>query len=120
MKRCVGSTPRSMIRELQCLGNNLRDARERKGDSIETMAERCFATPKIVERAECGDPRVSVGVYASLLFMLSMQGQIEKVGRHWRTEAQARELVEEIRALVLREPPPPDEAASAASNKETG
>lgn len=104
MKRCIAATPLPMVKELKALGDNLNEMRQRQGQSRAMMAERCMCTERDVARVEAGDPGTPIGLYASMLFMLCLTGQLKQVGRHWRTEAQARELVEKIRGLVLREP----------------
>ena len=43
---------------------------------MEVMAERAFITRKTLGRVERGDPAVSLGIYASVLFVLGMVDRI--------------------------------------------
>lgn len=55
----------------------MRDARRRRRIPVALMAERVGVTRTTLAKAEKGDPSVSMGVYASMLFVL---GLIEKLG----------------------------------------
>ena len=54
------------------MGSDIRDARLRRRIPLEVMAERAFVNRKTVTKAEQGDPTVSMGTYATLLFILGM------------------------------------------------
>lgn len=41
------------------------------------MAERAFVTRKTLGRVERGDPTVSLGIYATVLFLLGMVERVE-------------------------------------------
>lgn len=43
---------------------------------MEVMAERAFITRKTLGRVERGDPAVSLGIYASVLYVLGMVDRI--------------------------------------------
>jgi len=43
---------------------------------MEVMAQRAFITRKTLGRVERGDPAVSLGIYASVLFVLGMVDRI--------------------------------------------
>ena len=43
---------------------------------MEIVAERAFVTRKTLGRIERGDPGVSIGIYASVLFVLGMVDRI--------------------------------------------
>lgn len=103
-RRCIAGMPRKSVQDVLRLGKNILDAREKQGTSLSLMAERCYSNEATMVRVENGDPSVPIGVYAAVLFMLSMEGQLAKVGRHWRTEEEARMLNDAIRALVMKEP----------------
>jgi transcriptional regulator with XRE-family HTH domain len=57
---------------LRKLGADLRDARLRRRLSTTLAAERAFLNRKTLAKIEKGDPGVSMGAYASLLFVLGM------------------------------------------------
>jgi hypothetical protein len=43
------------------------------------LAERAFTTRKTLGRIERGDPTVSIGIYATVLFVLGMVDRLEAV-----------------------------------------
>ncbi len=43
---------------------------------MDVMAERAFITRKTLGRVERGDPGVSLGIYASVLFVLGMTDRV--------------------------------------------
>lgn len=69
--------PLAVKRALQKLGGDLRDARRRRRIPTALMAERVGVTRTTLAKAEKGDSSVSVGVYASMLFVL---GLVERLG----------------------------------------
>ena len=54
---------------LETLGSHLRIARERRGESLKTMAARISVSIPTLRRMESGDPKVSMGVYAAALWI---------------------------------------------------
>lgn len=58
------------------LGLDLSTARRRRGISTTLMAERAFISRDTLVRVEKGDPGVSLGIYASVLFVLGMGDRI--------------------------------------------
>src|SRR5262245_46779028 len=66
------AVPASVRRALAKLGEDLSAARRRRRIPMAVMAERAFITRKTLGRVERGDPSVSLGIYASVLFVLGM------------------------------------------------
>lgn len=64
--------PIPVRRALKKLGADISVARRRRGISTVLMAERSFTTRPTLTKVEKGDPGVSLGVYASVLFVLGM------------------------------------------------
>lgn len=64
--------PAPVRRALKKLGADLRAARKRRRITMQLMAERAMTSRVTVARAEAGDPGVSLGIYASMLFVLGM------------------------------------------------
>ena len=62
---------------LQKLGADLRDARLRRRLSTTLAAERAFLNRKTLRKIESGDAGVSMGAYASLLFVLGMTERLK-------------------------------------------
>jgi transcriptional regulator with XRE-family HTH domain len=68
--------PAPVRRALAKLGEDLAAARKRRRIPMAVMAERAFITRKTLGRVERGDAAVSLGIYASVLFVL---GMVERV-----------------------------------------
>ena len=64
--------PTPVKRALAKLGDDVSAARRRRRISTTVMADRAFITRKTLARVERGDPSVSLGIYATVLFVLGM------------------------------------------------
>jgi transcriptional regulator with XRE-family HTH domain len=64
-------------RALGKLGADLRAARQRRRITMQLMAERALISAPTLGRVEAGDPGVSLGIYASVLFVL---GMVDRLG----------------------------------------
>ena len=73
-------SPIAVKRALRTLGNDLRDARRRRRIPMALMAERVGITRATLAKAERGDGRVSMGIYATMLFVLGLIDQLAEVG----------------------------------------
>jgi transcriptional regulator with XRE-family HTH domain len=70
--RAIAGLPISVRRALTKLGEDLSAARKRRRLTMEIVAERAFVSRKTVGRVERGDPSVSIGIYATVLFVLGL------------------------------------------------
>ena len=70
--RAIPALPVPVKRVLAKLGADLSIARRRRRITIELMAERAFVSRNTITRVEKGDPRVSMGIYATVLFVLGL------------------------------------------------
>jgi transcriptional regulator with XRE-family HTH domain len=64
---------------LRRLGKNISDARRRRRIPMELMSERSGFSRITLSKIEKGDPSVSMGAYASALFVLGMSEQLARV-----------------------------------------
>lgn len=71
--------PISVRRALQKLGVDLSAARKRRRLTMEIVAERAFVSRKTLRRVERGDPSVSMGIYATVLFVLGLSERLESL-----------------------------------------
>lgn len=74
--RITPSLPIPVKRALAKLGRDIRTARVRRRIPTTTMAERAFITRPTLLKVERGDPGVSLGVYATILFVLGLSDRI--------------------------------------------
>jgi transcriptional regulator with XRE-family HTH domain len=72
MRRHDAITPIPAQRALRKLGQDIRDARRRRRIPAEIMAERASTSRTTLTKVEKGDPGVSMGIYARVLFVLGM------------------------------------------------
>jgi DNA-binding XRE family transcriptional regulator len=66
-------------RALTKLGSDIRAARLRRRIPTTLMAQRAFVTRTTLGKVEKGDPGVSLGIYATVLFILGMASRIEEL-----------------------------------------
>lgn len=69
--------PFPVVRALRKLGHDIRDARRRRRIPVAVMAERASISRTTLAKVERGDPGVSFGTYATVLFVL---GLVEGLG----------------------------------------
>ena len=68
--------PIPVQRALTKLGKDIRSARVRRRISTLVMAERCLIARTTLHKVENGDPGVSIGTYATALFVLGLTDRL--------------------------------------------
>jgi transcriptional regulator with XRE-family HTH domain len=71
-RRRASGAPIPVRRTVRKLGQDIRDARRRRRIPVAIMAERASISRMTLNKVEKGDPGVSVGTYATVLFVLGM------------------------------------------------
>lgn len=71
-----GAIPIPVLRALKKLGSDIADARRRRRIPTALMAERAMISRPTLGRLEKGDPAVSLGIFATVLFVLGMTDRI--------------------------------------------
>ncbi|MPZ16409.1 MAG: helix-turn-helix domain-containing protein [Luteitalea sp.] len=69
--------PIPVVRALRTLGHDIRDARRRRRIPVAVMAERASISRTTLSKVEKGDPGVSLGSYATALFVLGLVQRLE-------------------------------------------
>ncbi len=64
--------PIPVQRALRKLGIDLRDARRRRRIPTKILAERAFISRTTLNKVEKGEPGVSMGIYATVMYILGM------------------------------------------------
>lgn len=77
--RALAGLPPQAREAIAKLGADLSIARRRRRISIQAMAERTFTSRATIARVERGDPRVSMSIYASVLFALGLIDHLHEV-----------------------------------------
>lgn len=72
----LAALPSAVVRELGRLGNDLSAARKRRRLTTAIVADRAFVSRNTITRVERGDPTVSIGIYATVLFVLGLTNRI--------------------------------------------
>jgi len=96
MKKAQKSSkaPIPVRRALRKLGHDIRDARRRRRIPATILAERASISRTTLHKAEQGDAGVSLGIYATVLFVLGMIDRLADVADA-RHDAVGLELEEE-------------------------
>lgn len=76
VSKATGALPVAVRKALKKLGADISAARRRRGITAKLVAERAFINPKSLIRVERGDPGVSIGIYATVLFVLGMSERL--------------------------------------------
>ena len=88
---------------LRKLGKNISDARRRRRIPMGLMSERSGFSRITLSKIEKGDPSVSMGAYASALFVLGMSDQLAHIA-DVSHDIVGRELEEESLPKRIRTP----------------
>lgn len=89
-----GTLPLPVRRLLRKLGSDIRDARLRRRIRAATMAERALISRTTLGKVERGDPGVSMGNYATVLFVLGMEDGLAELADR-RRDGLGLDLLEE-------------------------
>ena len=71
--------PLPVRRALKKLGTDISVARRRRNISTLLMAERAFISRNTLAKVEKGDPGVSLGIYATVLFVLGLTERLAEL-----------------------------------------
>lgn len=96
-------TPIPVRRALRKLGQDICDARRRRRIPTAVMAERASISRTTLNKIEKGDPGVSLGNYANVLFVLGMVERLSDLA-DVKTDTMGLELEEERLPQRVRRP----------------
>jgi transcriptional regulator with XRE-family HTH domain len=74
--RAQDALPLAVQRALRKIGEDISTARRRRKLTAAMVAERAFISRNTVTRVERGDPGVSLGIYATVLFVLGLADRL--------------------------------------------
>ena len=86
--------PLPVRRALRKLGGDIRDARLRRRIPTKLMAERASISRTTLNKVEKGEPGVSLGIYATILFVLGLHDRLTDLA-DVKTDTVGLELEEE-------------------------
>jgi hypothetical protein len=106
--------PIPVARALRKLGHDIRDARRRRRIPVAILAERASISRVTLNKIEKGDPGVSLGHYATVLFALGMTDRLADVADP-RHDSVGLELEEENLPQRIRLPRRPKPGTSGST-----
>jgi hypothetical protein len=74
--KAVPALPLPVKRSLKKLGQDIADARRRRRIPTTLMAQRAMISRATLARVEKGAPQVSLGIYATVLFILGLDKRL--------------------------------------------
>jgi len=77
--RVISPLPIPVKKALRKLGQDIKDGRRRRRIPMSLMAERAFITRATLTKVEKGDPAVSLGIYAAVLFVLGLTQRLAEL-----------------------------------------
>lgn len=95
----IATLPNTVQAQLKLLGENLSIARKRRRESMRVWAQRMGVSEPTLARLERGDPRVSMGAYATALWLM---GRIQVLGDLAAPEHDLGALETDVRAAKVR------------------
>ena len=101
--RTAPTLPIPVRRALRKLGEDIRDARRRRRIPVAVMAERASISRVTLNKIEKGEPGVSIGTYATVLFTLGLVDRLAGLADA-TTDVVGLELEEEHLPQRIRHP----------------
>jgi transcriptional regulator with XRE-family HTH domain len=103
MPEASHTLPIPVQRALRKLGRDIRNSRRRRRIPVALLAERAFISRMTLNRIEKGEPGVSMGAYATVLFALGMADRVGDLADA-KEDVVGRELEEERLPQRIRTP----------------
>lgn len=101
----VETMPASVLAHLRELGENLAIARKRRCETIKAWAQRIGVSEPTLMRMERGDPSVSMGVYATALWLMGRDQALAAVAAPEHDMGALEQAVRVAKARAVRKRP---------------
>jgi len=109
IRKSAEALPIPVKRALRKLGHDIRDARKRRRIPVVIMAERASISRMTLNKVEKGEPGVSTGAYATVLFVLGMADRLADLADPKNDAVGAaleeQQLPQRVRRARLEKPP---------------
>lgn len=112
--------PSAVLAHLRLLGANLAIARKRRHASLKSWAQRIGVSEPTLMRMEKGDPRVSMGTYATALWLIGRSHAIPELAGPETDLGALEEAVRVAKARSVRKRPSVSGPMFAAGRDERG
>lgn len=97
--------PTAVLVHLRELGGNLAIARKRRREPLKAWAQRIGVSEPTLMRMEKGDPSVSMGVYATALWLMGCSEAISQLAAPEHDQGALEEAVRVAKARAVRKRP---------------
>ncbi len=101
----LDSMPAVVLVQLRELGENLAVARKRRREPLKAWAQRIGVSEPTLMRMEKGDPSVSMGVYATALWLVGRSQAIADLAAPAHDQGALEEAVRVAKARAVRKRP---------------
>ncbi len=112
--------PSAVLVHLRELGENLAIARKRRREPLKAWAQRIGVSEPTLARMEKGDPSVSMGVYATAIWLMGRAAALPDLAAPEHDQGALEEAVRVAKARAVRKRPAPYAAALAADRLQNG
>ena len=100
----IESMPSAVLVQLRELGENLAVARKRRREPLRAWAQRIGVSEPTLMRMEKGDPSVSMGVYATALWLMGRSQVIADLAAPEHDQGALEDAVRVAKARAVRKP----------------
>lgn len=97
--------PSAVLAHLRSLGENLAIARKRRREPLKSWAQRIGVSEPTLMRMEKGDPSVSMGVYATALWLIGRSQAMAEFAAPEHDQGALEEVVRVAKARSIRKRP---------------
>ena len=112
--------PSVVLAHLRELGENLAIARKRRREPLKAWAQRIGVSEPTLARMEKGDPSVSMGVYATAVWLMGRASALPDLAAPEHDQGALEDAVRVAKARAVRKRPAPYTAAQAATRGQHG
>jgi len=112
--------PSAVLAQLRSLGENLSIARKRRREPLRSWAERIGVSEPTLMRMEKGDPSVSMGVYATALWLIGRSQAMPELAAPQTDLGALEEAVRVAKARSVRKRPSVYASMRATGHDENG
>lgn len=102
----IDSLPSAVLAQLRLLGENLAIARKRRREPLKSWAQRIGVSEPTLVRMEKGDPSVSMGVYATALWLVGRSQALAECAAPEHDRGALEDAVRAARSRSVRRRPP--------------
>jgi DNA-binding XRE family transcriptional regulator len=102
--QAIASMPPAVLKQLHVLGENLGVARKRRRESLKAWSQRIGVSEPTLMRMEKGDPSVSLGAYATALWLMGRSTAIAELAAPEHDQGALEEAVRIAKLRAVRKP----------------